>query len=227
MEHLDDPHLCLTKVSILLDLQNSHVCQAGMLETIRALHRLLGKCLECCHMCLILVHVLVQNGAEVLTGQRGHHRQHVWMWQMTGIDLLPLLLPQIVDESLGGLSRGWGIFAIQWQPSNRPCKVHRKVVVDYSHPAGVTSLPLGKLIHCLDVLPHHGSSSRPIVSVSDARAKLATGDEKLEERVYVFYSAERETRAGVIPPEDEFEKLSDPGNVLFESIVGVCAFLFV
>ena len=114
----------------------------------------------------------------------------------------------------------------QWQPTNRPCKVHRKVVVDYSHPAGVTSLPLRKLIDCLDVLPQHGSSSRPIVSMNHARAKLATVDEKLEERVYVFYSAERETRTPWISSEDEFEKLSDPGNVLFESIVGVCAFLF-
>jgi len=148
------------------------------------------------------------------------------MGQMTGIDLLPLLPPQIVDGTLRGLSSGWGIFAIQWQPTNRPCKVHRKVVVDYSHPAGVTSLPLRKLIDCLDVLPQHGSSSRPIVSMNHARAKLATVDEKLEERVYVFYSAERETRTPWISSEDEFEKLSDPGNVLFESIVGVCAFLF-
>ena len=64
------------------------------------------------------------------------------------------------------------------------------------------------------------------MSMNHARAKLATVDEKLEERVYVFYSAERETRTPWISSEDEFEKLSDPGNVLFESIVGVCAFLF-
>ena len=51
-------------------------------------------------------------------------------------------------------------------------------------------------------------------------------DEKLEERAYVFYSTERETSTRKIPSEDEFEKLSDPGNVLFESIVGVCVFLF-
>lgn len=114
MEHLDGPDLRLTEISILLDLQNSHVCQSGLLETKRALHRLLGKCLECCHFSLIPVHVIVQNGVEVLTGHRGHHRQHVWMGQMTGIDLLPLLPPQIVDGSLCGLSRGWGIFAIQW-----------------------------------------------------------------------------------------------------------------
>ena len=77
----------------------------------------------------------------------------------------------------------------------------------------------GNLIDCLDVLPQHGSSSRPIVSMNHARAKLATVDEKLEERVYVFYSAERETRTPWISSEDGFEKLSDPGNVLFESIV--------
>ena len=64
------------------------------------------------------------------------------------------------------------------------------------------------------------------MSVNDARAKLATGDEKLEERVYVFYSAEREGRTRWIPSEDEFEKHGDPGNVLLESITGVCGFHF-
>ena len=62
--------------------------------------------------------------------------------------------------------------------------------------------------------------------MNHARSKLATIDEKLEEHTYVFYSTERETSTRKIPSEDEFEKLSDPGNVLFESIVGVCVFLF-
>jgi hypothetical protein len=62
--------------------------------------------------------------------------------------------------------------------------------------------------------------------MNHARAKLVTVDEKPEEHVYVFYSAERETRTPWISSEDEFEKLSNPGNVLFESIVGACDFLF-
>ena len=82
----------------------------------------------------------------------------------------------------------------QWQPTNWPCKVKWKVVVDYSHPDGVTSLPLGKLIDGLDVFCQHGSSRRPIVRVHDTGSKLVTGDEKLEERVYMFHSAEREGR---------------------------------
>jgi hypothetical protein len=71
---------------------------------------------------------------------------------------------------------------------------YNTIHVDYSHPDGVTSLPLGKLIDGLDVFCQHGSSRRPIVRVHDTGSKLVTGDEKLEERVYMFHSADREGR---------------------------------